>query len=51
MSDQEEVLLLKTSSILKKDTSMMKLNDIIQELVNVIESKSEVDRKIGRKCI
>jgi hypothetical protein len=45
MSDQEEVLLLKTSSILKKDTSMMKLNDIIQELVNVIESKSEVDKK------
>ncbi|MFS0778166.1 hypothetical protein ABC255_19465 [Neobacillus sp. 3P2-tot-E-2] len=43
MSDQEEILLLKTSSILKKDTSMMKLNDIIQELVNVIESNSEID--------
>jgi hypothetical protein len=44
MSDQEEILLLKTSSILKKDTSMMKLIDIIQELVKVIESKSEVDK-------
>lgn len=44
MSDQEEILLLKTSSILKKDTSMMKFIDIIQELVKVIESKSEVDK-------
>ncbi|MFJ5761470.1 hypothetical protein ACIQAA_20650 [Neobacillus sp. NPDC093182] len=47
MSNQEEILLLKTSSILKKDTSMMRLNDIIQELVNVIESNSEVDKNNG----
>jgi len=41
MSEKEEILLLKTSSILKKDTSMMKLNDIIEELVNIIETNSE----------
>lgn len=44
MSEQEEILLHKTSSILRKDTSMMKLNDIIEELVNIIESNSEVDK-------
>ncbi|MDQ1003313.1 hypothetical protein QFZ28_003713 [Neobacillus niacini] len=44
MSEQEEILLLKTSNILKKDTSMMKLNDIIDELVSIIESNSEVDK-------
>lgn len=37
MSDQEEILLYKTSRILNKDTSMMRLNDIIEELVNIIE--------------
>ncbi|WP_423801880.1 hypothetical protein [Neobacillus sp. SAB-20_R2A] len=37
MSDQEEILLYKTSLILNKDTSMMRLNDIIEELVNIIE--------------
>ncbi|MEH7336704.1 hypothetical protein V7161_29240 [Neobacillus drentensis] len=37
MSEQEEILLYKTSNILKKDTSMMKLNDIIEELVQIIE--------------
>ena len=37
MSDQEEILLYKTSQILNKDTSMMRLNDIIEELVNIIE--------------
>jgi hypothetical protein len=41
--EKEEILLIKTSGILKKDTSMMKLNDIIEELVNIIESNSEVD--------
>ncbi|MEY2195056.1 hypothetical protein AB7942_20285 [Neobacillus sp. BF23-41] len=39
MSEQEKALLFKTSIILRKDTSTMSLNDIIEELVNVIESK------------
>jgi hypothetical protein len=43
VSEKEEILLIKTSSILKKDTSMMKLNDIIEELVTIIESNSEAD--------
>ncbi|WP_257208723.1 hypothetical protein [Bacillus sp. AFS031507] len=43
MSDQEKILLYKTSIILRKDTSMMKLNDIIDELGRVIESKMKVD--------
>lgn len=43
MSEQEELLIYKTSFILKKDTSMMKLNDIIEELVYIIESKKEVE--------
>ncbi|MGG1674990.1 hypothetical protein ACIFOT_04465 [Neobacillus sp. NRS-1170] len=38
MSEQEEILLLKTTKILRKDTSMMNLNDIIEELVLIIES-------------
>jgi hypothetical protein len=41
VSEQEELLIYKTSNILKKDTSMMKLNDIIEELVCIIESKKE----------
>ena len=41
MSDQEKILMYKTSNILKKDTSMMKLNDIIDELVRVIESRTK----------
>jgi hypothetical protein len=40
MSGKEETLLLKTSNILGKDTSMMKLNDIIEELVRIIESET-----------
>jgi hypothetical protein len=44
VSEKEEILLLKTSNILKKDTSMMKLNDIIEELVSIIESSSQVDK-------
>ncbi|MEH7484508.1 hypothetical protein V7157_26235 [Neobacillus drentensis] len=39
MSEKEKALLFKTSIILRKDTSTMSLNDIIEELVNVIESK------------
>jgi hypothetical protein len=39
--DQEEILIYKTSNILRKDTSMMKLNDIIEELVRIIESKTK----------
>lgn len=45
MSEQEEMLIYKTTNILKKDTSMMKLNDIIEELVCIIESKNEVEWK------
>ncbi|MDP4125752.1 MAG: hypothetical protein Q8912_02255 [Bacillota bacterium] len=37
MSEHEEILMCKTSFILGKDTSQMKLNDIIEELVKVIE--------------
>ncbi|WP_066253223.1 hypothetical protein [Neobacillus drentensis] len=44
MSEQEKTLLYKTSSILRKDTSIMSLNDIIEELVHVIESKTKEDR-------
>ncbi|TWD89606.1 hypothetical protein FB550_1263 [Neobacillus bataviensis] len=44
MSEQEKALLYKTSSILRKDTSNMSLNDIIEELVLVIESKTKDDR-------
>lgn len=40
MTEQEKKLLYKTSNILKKDTSKMKLNDIIEELVYVIEQKN-----------
>ena len=43
MTDQEKTLLYKTSIILKKDTSRMNLNDIIDELVRVVESKKWED--------
>lgn len=36
---KEITLMEKTSTILKKDTSQMRLNDIIEELVRIIESK------------
>jgi NADPH-dependent 7-cyano-7-deazaguanine reductase QueF len=39
MTEQEKMLLYKTSFILRKDTSQMKLNDIIDELIHVLESK------------
>lgn len=41
MTEQEKKLLYKTSIILNKDTRHMRLNDIIEELVNVIEQSSE----------
>ncbi|WP_256989074.1 hypothetical protein [Bacillus sp. EB106-08-02-XG196] len=41
MREQEEILIYKTSNILRKDTSMMRLNDIIEELVRIIESKTK----------
>ncbi|MDR7076005.1 hypothetical protein J2Y03_001008 [Neobacillus niacini] len=40
MTEQEKKLLIKTSVILRKDTSQMKLVDIIEELIHFIESKS-----------
>lgn len=40
MTEQEKDLLQKTSIILRKDTSQMNLNDIIDELVRVIELKT-----------
>lgn len=46
MNKQEKTLLYKTSSILGKDTSLMRLNDIIEELVHVIESKT-IDDKLS----
>ncbi|WP_276569623.1 hypothetical protein [Cytobacillus firmus] len=39
MTEQEKRLLYKTSIILNKDTSQMRLNDIIEELVNAFEQK------------
>lgn len=42
MTEQEKRLLYKTSIILGKDTSQMRLNDIIEELVNVIEKKDNI---------
>lgn len=41
MSEKEKTLQYKTSIILKKDTSQMKLNDIIEELVTIIERKTK----------
>jgi hypothetical protein len=43
MNEQEKRLLYKTSLILNKDTSQMRLNDIIEELVNVIEQKDRIE--------
>ncbi len=47
MTEQEKKLLYKTSIILGKDTSQMKLNDIIEELVYVIEQTSNI-KKVNR---
>jgi hypothetical protein len=41
VTDQEKELHNKTSIILGKDTINMKLNEIIEELVNIIETKIE----------
>lgn len=41
MTEQEKRLLYKTSIILGKDTSQMRLNDIVEELVNVIEQNDK----------
>jgi hypothetical protein len=37
MTEQEKLLHYKTSKILNKDTSQMRLNEIIEELVHMIE--------------
>ncbi|MDQ1005319.1 hypothetical protein QFZ28_005897 [Neobacillus niacini] len=42
MSDQEKKLQYKSSIILGKDTSQMRLNDIIEELICVFESKTRM---------
>lgn len=49
MTEQEKRLLYKTSIILGKDTSQMRLNDIIEELVNVLElnDKKQTVNEIG----
>lgn len=49
MTEQEKRLLYKTSIILGKDTSKMKLNDIIEGLVNVNElnDKEQTINQIG----
>jgi hypothetical protein len=36
LSDKEKTLHIQTSLILGKDTSQMKLNDIIEELIQVV---------------
>lgn len=42
MTEQEKILHYKTSIILGKDTSEMKLNNIIEELVQVIEQQEKI---------
>jgi hypothetical protein len=39
LGEQESMLQYKISTILEKDTSQMTLNDIIEELVHIIETK------------
>ena len=41
MTGRENTLKDKTSMILGKDTSQMKLNDIIEELVKIIEDRCQ----------
>jgi hypothetical protein len=50
MTEQEKRLLYKTSMILGKDTSQMRLNDIIEELIYVIEQKekNEIEEQIAQ---
>ncbi|WP_223593815.1 hypothetical protein [Neobacillus bataviensis] len=45
MNIQEKNLLDKTSIILGKNTGMMKLNDIIEELVSIIEQNENDERR------
>ncbi|MGG0174740.1 hypothetical protein [Gottfriedia acidiceleris] len=40
MNEKEKILVYKTTKILEKDTSRMKLNDIIEELIQVIETNT-----------
>jgi hypothetical protein len=49
VSEQEEMLMCKTSIILEKDTSQMTLNNIILELVNVIETNPQTKDKVITK--
>jgi hypothetical protein len=42
MTEQEKILCNKTTIILGKDTSQMRINDIIEELVYVIEQKGKI---------
>ncbi|WP_413301083.1 hypothetical protein AA0X95_20410 [Bacillus sp. 1P10SD] len=44
MNEKEEILQHKTSIILNKDTCMMTLNDIIEELVCLIESNTKDEK-------
>jgi hypothetical protein len=44
LSEQEKILQYKTSIILGKDTSTMTFNNIIEELVKVIETKTDHDK-------
>jgi hypothetical protein len=50
LSEQEKILQYKTSIILGKDTSTMTFNNIIEELVKVIETKTDHD-KCYRKLV
>jgi hypothetical protein len=49
---RENTLKDKTSMILGKDTSQMKLNDIIEELVKIIEDRcqNQWQKKLGNDC-
>lgn len=49
MSEQDEMLMCKTSIILGKDTSQLTLNNIIQELVDVIETNPQTKDKVITK--
>ncbi|SDL95097.1 hypothetical protein [Bacillus sp. OK048] len=48
MSEQERMLQYKTSTILEKDTCQMTLNDIIEELVHIIETKLANEQKLEK---
>lgn len=48
LSEQERMLQYKTSTILEKDTCQMTLNDIIEELVHIIETKLANEQKLEK---